>query len=352
VALALTILVLPVGLAACGGDTAADTSSAGDDLDSMPVEDLYTQAKEEGELTVYTPLNEEAMAQVAEAFNKTYPDVEVKSVTLNVDDIVARVNTEQRGGKYVPDVIIEDGIHTMQLISIDALAPYTPETMPPLPANLEDVPEGYQSVAFVTTRAVAFNPATLAAKGIPTPTSLEDLTAPEWKGNFSMTPHGADLYTSLIAAMGEDEAKDLLDRLGANEPRLVESNSQGITQVQAGEPAAAISYGTYAAPAKAKNPASLDFFNTDPLLTVPYFQTLANNAPDPAAGRLFINWWGSEEGQNVMIQASGFTSVRDGVENDPTIWDPEQWSPVFAPMLSMEEYNAKLDEYGTALDVP
>jgi iron(III) transport system substrate-binding protein len=231
-ALALTGLVLPLGLAACGNSDDGGDGAA--DLNSASVQSLYDQAKDEGELTIYTPLNEDAMTQIAAAFNKTYPGIKVNAVTLNVDDLVARMNTEQRGGKYVPDVITEDGIHTSQLISIDALEPYTPQTMPPLPSNVTDVPKGYQSVAFVTTRAVAFNPKTLKAKGIPTPASLEDLTKPVWKGNFSMTPHGADLYTSLIAEMGEDKAKDLLDRLGANKPRLVESNSQAITQVQAG----------------------------------------------------------------------------------------------------------------------
>lgn len=350
VAIALTTVALPLSLVACGGGGSGGNGSS--NLNSMSVQDLYKQAKGEGKLTIYTPLNEDAMAQIAQAFNQTYPGIKVKSVTLNVDDLVARMNTEQRGGKYAADVITEDGIHLDQLISINGVEPYTPKVMPPLPSNVKDVPKGYQSVAFVTTRAVAYNPKTLQAKGIPTPTSLEDLTKPAWKGNFAMTPHGADLYTCLIAAMGEAKAKDLLERLGANKPRLVESNSQAITLVQAGEPAAAISYGTYAAPAKAKTPGSLDFFNLNPLLTVPYFQVLAKKSPDPAAARLFINWWGGKEGQDAMIKASGFTSIRDDVQNDPTVWNPSKWPPVFAPMLSMDEYNKKLAEYSKALNVP
>jgi iron(III) transport system substrate-binding protein len=355
-ALAATALLLTTGLAACGsgdaGDSASnDSGSNTNSLNTMSEADLYQQAKQEGQVTVYTPLNSDAMSAIGKAFNATYPGIQVKAVTLNVDDLVARMGTEQQGGKYVPDVITEDGIHTSQLVSVHALEPYTPQTMPTMPSSLTDVPQGYQSVAFVTTRAIAYNPQTLKKKGITAPTSLADLTKPEWKGNFSMTAHGADLYTSLIAADGQQKAKDLLDKLGANKPQLVESNSQAITQVQSGEPAATISYGTYAAPAKASNPATLDFVNLNPLLTVPYFQTLAKNAPDPAAARLFINWWGGKDGQNAMIKASGFTSVRDDVSNDPTIWDPTKWPPVFAPMLSMDEYNQKLSEYSQALGV-
>jgi iron(III) transport system substrate-binding protein len=345
--------VLPLALAACGNSD--DESGGGgnaEELNSMSVQDLYEKAKDEGEVTIYTPINEEAMADLAEVFNAKYPGIDVNAITLGTSDQVPRVTTEQRGGKFVADVLVQDGLRLSQSMSVDAVEPYTPQTMPELPSNVTDIPEGYQSVQFVTTRAVAFNPETLKEKGIPTPTSLEDLTKPEWEGNFSMTPHNADVYTTLIAAMGEEEAKDLLDRLGANKPRLVESNSQAITLVQSGDIAGAVTYGTYAAPAKAKTPKTMDFFNFDPLLTVPYFQVLAKNAPDPAAARLFINWAGTQEGQEAMIKSTGFSSLRSDVSNDPTIWNPSKWHPVFAPMLSMDEYNERLDEYNTALNVP
>ncbi len=154
--LTLATAVLACSLAACGDDEGGGDGADDQNLNSASVEELYQQAKDEGGLTIYTPLNEEAMADVAEAFNSTYPGIDVEAITLGVDDLVARVNTEQQGGKFVADVITEDGIHTSQLISVDALAPYTPQAMPDLPDGVEDVPEGYESIAFVTTRAVAY----------------------------------------------------------------------------------------------------------------------------------------------------------------------------------------------------
>jgi iron(III) transport system substrate-binding protein len=344
--------LLPFSLVACGGNSTASGGSGGSsDLNSMSVQALYKKAKSEGAVTVYTPLAADANAAIAKAFNQTYPGVKVNAVTLGTDDQVARVGTEQQGGKYAADVLTEDGVRINELLAADAVEPYTPQSMPDLPSNLTDAPKGYQSIAFVTTRAIVYNTKALKAKGLTAPTSLEDLTKPEWKGNFALSPNGVDLYVGLIAQLGAEKAKNLIDQLGANKPVIVTGNSQAVTNVSAGEPAAAISYGTYGSPAKKKNPGTIDFVNLNPLLTVPYFLALAKNAPDPAAARLFINWYGSQEGQNAVVAASGFTSVRDDVTNDPNVWDPSKWSPVYEPFQTEDEYNKEMADYQAALGV-
>lgn len=330
-----------------GSETVGEESS----LNQLSVDELYEQAQEEGAVTIYTPISPDAMAGIAEQFNNEYPGIDVETVTLNVDELVSRINTEQRGGQYVADVVVNDGFRVQQLSSIDAIVPYEPSTKPELLEGLETL-DGFSSVAFVTTRSVAYNPATLEEKGIDVPTSIEDLTRPEWRENFATTPHGVDIYTGLIEAYGEERAAELLQALGDNQPRLVESNSQSITQVQTGDIAAAITYGTYASPAKQSDPSSLDFFNTDPLLTTTYFQALAAQAPNPAAARLFLNWFGSAEGQQAMVDESGFTSIRSDVENDPAVWNPDEWEPAFVSLLSLDEYNEQLEQYRAAMSVP
>lgn len=362
--LAAIFALVGLVVAACGDDDAdSDATPAGQDtptteaagdegsLDELSVDELEEQANEEGSVMIYTPIAPDAMASIAEAFNNEYPGIDVETVTLNVDEIVSRINTEQRGGQYVADVVVNDGFRIQQLSSIDAIVPYVPSTKPELLEGIETL-DGFESVAFVTTRAVAYNPAALQEKGIEVPTSLEDLTQPEWKQNFATTPHGVDIYTGMIEAYGEERATELLEALGDNQPRLVESNSQSITQVQTGDISTAITYGTYASPAKQSDPNSLDFFNTDPLLTTTYFQALGAEAPNPAAARLFINWFGSTEGQQAMVDESGFTSIRADVENDPAVWNPEEWEPAFVSLLSLDEYNEQLETYRAAMNVP
>ena len=335
--------------AAAEGTEAPPTGEAS--LDDLSMEELYELAQEEGSVTVYTPIRPESMDAMAAQFNAEYPGIDLEVVSLNVDEIVSRINTEQRGGQYAADVVVNDGFRLQQLASIEAIVPYEPSVMPELLEGLDTL-EGFSSVAFVTTRAVAYNPQAVADKGMDEPTSLEDLAEPEWRENFATTPHGVDIYTGLIAAYGEERATELIEALGDNLPRLVESNSQAITQVQSGDLTAAISYGTYASPAKESDPSSLDFFNTNPLLTTTYFQAVAAEAPHPAAARLFINWFGTPEGQQSMVDETGFTSIRSDVENDPAVWDPSVWEPVFVTTLELEEYNEQLEQYRAAMNVP
>lgn len=334
-----------------GGETTEAPPAGEASLDDLSMDELYELAQEEGRVTVYTPILADSMAAIAQHFDAEYPGIDLETVNLNVDEIVARINTEQRGGQFAADVVVNDGFRLQQLASIEAIEPYEPAVQPELLEGLEPL-EGYSSVAFVTTRAVAYNPQVLAEQGIEEPTSLEDLTQPEWEENFATTPHGVDIYTGMIVAYGEERATELLESLGDNLPRLVESNSQSITQVQSGDIAASITYGTYASPANESDPSTLDFFNTNPLLTTTYFQAVAAEAPHPAAARLFINWFGSTEGQQAMVDETGFTSIRDDVENDPAVWDPAVWEPAFVPVLDLEQYNEQLEQYRSAMNVP
>lgn len=347
--LAVIVAVVGVLLAGCG--TSSETGEDQASLDQLSMDELYEQAQDEGSVKIATPILEEPMAAVAEEFNSQYPGIDVEVVNLNVDEIVARVNTEQRAAQFSVDIIVNDGFRLQQLLSIDALDPYEPSTKPELLSGLETL-EGFESIAFVTTRSVAYNPATLEQNGIDVPTSLEDLTGQEWQENFAVTPYGVDVYAGMIAADGEERATETLEALGDNSPRLLESNSQGITLVQSGELPAALGYGTYARPARDDDPSNFDFFNTNPLLTTPYFQALATEAPNPASARLFINWFGTPEGQQAMVDATGFVSIRSDVDNDPDVWDPEKWEPGFVPLLEIEEYNELLEKYQSAMNVP
>ena len=58
----------------------------------------------------------------------------------------------------------------------------------------------FSSNALVTT-VVAYNPQIVQQKGLPVPTSWQDLTKPQWKGQFSIDPGAVNWYDSLIAAI-------------------------------------------------------------------------------------------------------------------------------------------------------
>jgi iron(III) transport system substrate-binding protein len=287
------------------------------------------------------------------AFNKLYPNIKINSLRLSADKIPPRVITEQRGGKFNADVVSGDSPQIAQLLQAGALQPYTPKDIAPLPSGL-DLPQGYEGVVYAVTTVIAYNPAVVKQKGLPVPTSWEDLTKPQWKGQFSIDPGAVNWYDSLVKQMGHDKALALIKGLGDNKPRFVESHTQALTQVEAGEPAgAATAYGYKASKDLKKNKGTLEFVNANPLPASLTLIDVVKNAPHPAAARLFEDWMVSKAGQDAVVDVTNHTSIRPDVKNDPAVWDESKWPAAWGePNLSSEQYNSELNEMKSALKAP
>jgi iron(III) transport system substrate-binding protein len=345
---------LVLTLAACGGGgNASQAAAPGSTLDALSPTDLAAAAAKEGTLTWYTTFADDDVQPILKAFNKTYPNVTVKPLRLSADKIPPRVITEQRGKQYTADVVSGDSPQVAQLLQANALQPYTPKDQSALPSGLS-LPQGYEGIVYVVTTVVAYNPDIVKSKGLPAPSSWQDLTQPAWRGQFSIDPGAVNWYDSLVNGMGHDQALALLKALGANKPVFVESHTQALTQVQAGEPAAAATaYGYKASSLKKKNAKTVEFVNGTSLPSSLTLIDVVKNSPHPAAARLFVDWMVSKEGQQAVVDITNHTSIRTDVTNDPAVWDPAKWKPAWGePNLPAKTYNDELTEMKTALQAP
>ncbi|HEY7047867.1 MAG TPA: ABC transporter substrate-binding protein [Jatrophihabitantaceae bacterium] len=346
--------LVAVGLAAAACSSSKTNSKGSSQLtQSLSREQLAAAAAKEGSLTWYTTFAADDVASMTKAFNKVYPQVSVKTLRLSADKIPARVSTEQRGGKYNADVISGNSSYVAQLIQTGALQPYSPPDAAPLPAGL-DMPTGYDTYTYVTTTALAYNPTVLRQDGLPIPHTLQDLTKPVYKGKFSIDPGAVNIYDSTVKSIGADAAKKLFTDLGNNDPRFVESHTEAVTDVEAGEPpVAATAYGYKAASEKRKSPRNIDFVNPNPLPTGVDLLDIAKNAPHPNAARLFVDWLSSQAGQQSVVDITNHTSLRSDVDNDKTVWNPATWPPVYSnPNLPSATFNEYLADMKQALHAP
>lgn len=301
-------------------------------------------------MTWYTTFSQDDIAPLLKEFNKAYPDIKVTTLRLSADDIPPRIITEQKGQKYVADVVSGDSPQIAQLLQAKALEPYSPPDGSTLPDGL-DLPHGYEGVIYALSTTIAYNPEAVKKQGLPKPTGVETFTNPAWKGKFSMDPSALNWYDSLIRSMGHDKALDLVKRLGANSPVFVESHIEALTNVQAGEPDGTLAaYGNKSAEYKEDTPERLDFINTNPLPASLNLVDIVKGAPHPAAARLFEDWIVSHDGQQAIVDTTRRTSLRPDVKNDPSIWNVDKWKPAWGePMLTPKEYNAELSEYDAAI---
>ncbi|MDN3016235.1 extracellular solute-binding protein [Paenibacillus sp. BSR1-1] len=102
----------------------------------------------------------------------------------------------------------------------------------------------YYTPILANTGAIFVNTKVMKEKGLPMPTSIKDLTKPEFKGQVSIpnimdSSTGWLLVQAIISKYGEEEGKQILHDLVANcGPHLESSGSGPIKKVEAGEVAA------------------------------------------------------------------------------------------------------------------
>lgn len=344
-------LTLVSAVAACGSSGNASKSSSAI-KSGQPISQLLDQAKTEGTVVWYTSFTQDDITAIDNAFQQQYPGIKVQALRLNAQQIPSRMITEQRGGKYNADVISSNAEYLNQLRLAGALQPYDPPDMQPLPSNLK-MPDGYQGIIYLQTTVIAYNPQALAKAGMTAPTSWEDFTKPEWKGNFSVDPEALNWYQSLITSMGHDKALALVTAIGNNSPKLVTNHTLAVTQLEAGEPiATATAYAHKVLEEQKKNPQALAFFNDSPLPTDLTLTDLGKNAPHPAAAQVFDDWLLSKDGQNVIVDVTAKVTLRTDVQNVNAIWDPTKWQASYAnPLTPADEYNKELAEFNTAMHV-
>jgi iron(III) transport system substrate-binding protein len=338
-------------VAGCGGSSAAAGGPSLSSVTGLAPDKLRSTAEQEGQLNWYTTFAADDVNNMIAAFHKVYPKIKVNALRLSAAQLPPRVITEQRGGEYNADVVSGDAPQVDQLINAGAMQPYCPPDAQPLPDG-QSMPKGYCGNVYVVTTAIVYNPGALARLGLRPPASLRDLADPTWKGHFSMDPGAVNLYEGLITTMGHDKALALLRQLGANQPKLVESHTLALTQVEAGEPAASASaYGYKAASEQKKNPGKVAFVNPNPLPTSFTPIDVARNAPHPAAAALFVNWMVSQQGQQAIVDTTDHTSLRTDVHNDPAVWDTGKWTPAWGmASITADQYNQYATEMKQALN--
>jgi iron(III) transport system substrate-binding protein len=341
-------LLLAGTLTACGSNAIGGTAKI---EPAQQPEQLLPQAKQEGKVVWYTTFADSDVDDMISAFQKAYPGVKVEALRLSADKLPSRLVTEQRGRKYNADVISADCEPVYQLVQAGTLTPYEPPQKPPLPAQLQNLPAGYGNAVYILTSAIAYNPTGVKAQHLQPPTSVEDLTQPGWKGRFSIDPAAINWYESLITAMGHDKALSLVKKLGDNSPLLVESHTQSLTEVQAGEPLASVNAYAYKAASLAKKtPTRMAFSNTSPQPAAAALAEVARNAPHPAAAKLFMDWLMSQQGQESVVSITNHTSLDPSAKNDTSVWNPSKWKPAWSlPVITADTYDRYLQEYQKAL---
>lgn len=305
-----------------------------------PVDDpaLIARAKAEGRVVVYAAMAAPQLAAEVARFKADY-GIDVTTFIGGSPELVSRLATEQRGGRFEVDLIGNSGYEEDEAKRLGLLQPYRPPEAREYLAGAVD-PDGYWVADLANSDAIAYNPAVVRSLQIAPPQTWEDLARPAWRGRFGIYADGVELYAALKTFYGKDRTDALFRALAANAPRMISNHTLATNLVIAGDvPAAADIYG-YAALESSDQGRPVALVNPTPTVIELGCTGLVKNAPHPNAARLFDRWLLSRPTQQWIRSELHRISMRKDVQNDRRLLDPKIRYVIANPANSV---NARTD---------
>jgi iron(III) transport system substrate-binding protein len=309
-----------VAAAALSGRTAAAADNFG------PPE-LIEAAKKEGTIVYYTADFTEPEQEIIKAFNKRFPFVKVEMIRAPGGQLITRIKTESAANKLSADVVCHSDRGLMKEIA-DLFQDYKP---PNADAYRDDVlvaPQLWPKTALGWS--IAYN--TELEKN--PPKTWMDLCKPEYgpkKIGQVIAPSGGTTWTRVMferQTFGDDYWK----KQAATQPVLYPSGAPTSDALVRGEVSIAVLLYNIAYIKKRDGAPVEIIFPSDGVPLNFYAAGVTKTAAHPNAGKLFLNWCMSDEGQAFHIKELGYLTAMKKPPFNPPGYDPaviKTWAPNF-----------------------
>lgn len=285
---------------------------------------LIDAARKEGTIVWYVSFIESQLARPMEAaFEKQYPGVHVDLVVGTATDLLTKLLAEARAGQMQADVS-HGGSSVWPLIHAGVVLPYVPDSARDFPADLRD-PKGMWIADCLYFLVPAINTDMVSADQAPK--TMQDLLDPKWRGRIAwaaqMTQGGPPGFIgTVLKSMGEQAGMAYLRKLSQQHIVNVPANQRVVLdQVISGEYPLALSTFNNHSVISAHDGAPVKWLALEPV-TETLDTLFLLKGPHPNAGKLFIDFELSEEGQKVFQKASYIPS-RPDVDAIPPTLKPE-----------------------------
>jgi len=283
---------------------------------------LIAAAKKEGVVIWYTTQIVDQFARpAAAAFEKLYPGIGVRLSRTNAMTAAVKILNENRARRNQSDVF--DGTVTVVPLKKEGyVLKWLPDAAKDYPPQFKD-PEGYWIATNIYVLTPAFN-----TRRIPQgqePKTFEALLDPKYRGKMVW---GASLSSSaaigfigiVLDQMGEEKGMAYLRQLQKQNIAATNvSARQILDQVVAGEYAIALQIFNHHAVISAKKGAPVKWIPMEPATGVLSVVSIPKAAPHPNAGKLFVDFLVSKEGQKLYQAAEYLPADPAMPAADPTL---------------------------------
>jgi iron(III) transport system substrate-binding protein len=270
-------------------------------------------ARKEGQLVFYSGMPIPDAQEILSTLEKKYPFIKTTFYRATGSALVSRIQTEQRAGTHIWDVMNATGFEPYALVEQGYFAKYDS-------AERRDFPEGHKdndgmwATMYTTPMVVSYNIKLVAPADLPK--DYADLLSPKWKGRLGMDSSDLEWYANLRKIWGAEKARNFLEGLKRQDIRFAQGRSMLTGLLSGGEIALLVNnFLQNAIEAKHKG-SPVEFLALDPVVSAAGLVGINRLAPHPNAARLFVDFVLSREGQELIVK-SDRSSVRKDVAGNP-----------------------------------
>lgn len=272
---------------------------------------LLEQAKKEGEVVLYSTMPVSDFQFFEKAAKAKYPFLNIRHVRLSSASQVSRVMLEHKSGKVQADVIGNSLPAIPYYKEQGVLGRYESLGASQLIKGSAD-PDGYWAGITTDLLITAFNTKYLSKRDAPK--GFDDYLNPKFKGQMAINRGVGDGLIGMMALRGEEQGIGYMKKLSQQELRAVEGFTHMTNLLAAGEYPIAIFMQVSKIEAMRRKGGPVDWLPTLPTLAALSAIALTRNAPHPAAARLLVDFYLSQEGQEGLVRA-GKIPLRKGVKS-------------------------------------
>ncbi len=302
------------------------------------------QAKKEGKVVVLGPPGDQIREALTRGFANAFPDITIEFSGARGGELATRVKAERDAGIYSVDVLI-NGTSTANSYfkPMGALDPIEPALILPEvidPKNWRDNRLEFSDrstkfdLVFTTQNNVPliYNLAQVKADEV---NELKDLLDPKWKGKITVqdpipSGTGNGVFRWVWHVMGPEKAKDFYRKIRAQAAAVDRDQRRQIEWIAQGKYPLHLGPGTIMQQLEKRGLkfGVVPYFKDYGAYLTPGFGSamFVNRAPHPNAGKLFLNWLLTKEGQTAFSKGMGYVSRRLDVPTDhvPSYWVPKE----------------------------
>lgn len=298
-------------------------------------------AKKEGQIVFYSSMELQVSQKLAALFEKKYPFIKTSATRIGSERMATRLVSEAQAGKVVADVVHQSGFDLYGVLQKGVFESYNSPERSAFPPEYKD-DKGYWTVDSATLNVIGYNTRLVSLGEIPK--SFWDLTDPKWKGKIIMDENESKWMAGMINYYGEAKTMELMRRLAAQDIQFRPGHSLIQTLIAAGERAiAGVAFANQIERLKSET-APVDWVGAEPIIGLTFGLALVKGGPHPNAGKLFVDFVLSREGQVVLAEANYFAPRKD-VQSPIMKKVPPQVKVIPLPMEMAKRYNESFQTY-------